>query len=189
MSQQSLQSNIHPWKTKNRGGITDSCSWSAWLKPILPTHSITTRYILVGIIGAIIEIVLFAYLFRLDFGIADSNVIAFHLAFISCVGPRVVGILCGRCEASWALSRLRHLRTVAALRFSSRASTLMGLPEVRMYSPGSPGLWWLSCVIESAFELRFDVFGESFQSFLANQVAPESGYIIYRDATYRKEFI
>ena len=63
---------------------SDSGGWSAWLYGLSARHSVTMRYILVGVLGAIIETALFAYLFRLGFGIAASNVVAFHVAFITC---------------------------------------------------------------------------------------------------------
>lgn len=49
--------------------------------------------------------------------------------------------------------------------------------------PESPGWPSLSCGVESAFAMGLDRFGKFLQRFLTDQVAPEPGAIIYRDAT------
>lgn len=42
------------------------------------------RFIVVGIIGAIIELILFSELVRAGLGVASSNFLAFHSAFLFC---------------------------------------------------------------------------------------------------------
>ena len=44
----------------------------------------TVRFILVGIIGAIVELTLFSALVRINGGVMLSNFIAFHCAFATC---------------------------------------------------------------------------------------------------------
>jgi putative flippase GtrA len=44
----------------------------------------TLRFFLVGIIGAIVEFLLFSYLIKSDCDVMLSNLIAFHFAFITC---------------------------------------------------------------------------------------------------------
>jgi putative flippase GtrA len=44
----------------------------------------TLRFFLVGIIGAIVEFSLFSYLIKSDNKVMLSNLIAFHVAFITC---------------------------------------------------------------------------------------------------------
>lgn len=44
----------------------------------------TTRYVFVGVIGAICELALFSGLVRIGLGVLNSNFLAFHGAFILC---------------------------------------------------------------------------------------------------------
>ena len=62
----------------------ESCDRFARLKELSATRSLPMRYIFVGVLGAIVEMTLFAFLFRLDVGIVISNIAAFHVAFIMC---------------------------------------------------------------------------------------------------------
>ncbi|MBD3648765.1 MAG: GtrA family protein [Pseudomonadales bacterium] len=44
----------------------------------------TFKYLIVGIIGAIIELSVFSLMIRYGIGLVISNILAFHLAFLAC---------------------------------------------------------------------------------------------------------
>ena len=46
--------------------------------------NVVFRYVLVGLFGALLEVILFTIMFNSSFSVIVSNVIAFHIAFICC---------------------------------------------------------------------------------------------------------